>query len=197
LKSPIGKRITFKQSDLPTHLQTCKDSYDYIVLCQCIWYFDTSDILRNILDVCKGRAKRLLIAEYSLHASHPDAHAHVLAALACAALETRSPSDMNIRTVISPSQIKKMASTAGWSLMREQMLTPDDQYLEGRWEVQSILRDAHQKRLMTSSGSDRDRDVDIAFVDAIQACILPLKDGARSVRSMDIWFGVYELNEKH
>tara|TARA_R110002003_G_scaffold236_4_gene17123 strand:- start:1118 stop:1498 length:381 start_codon:yes stop_codon:yes gene_type:complete len=71
----------------------------------------------------KEPSKRLLLAEWSLVATHSPAQPHVLAALTQAALECRkSNSVSNVRTVLGPKRLTELALAGGWQLESEACL---------------------------------------------------------------------------
>ncbi|KAI4723558.1 S-adenosyl-L-methionine-dependent methyltransferase [Aureobasidium sp. EXF-10727] len=98
-QGPLGSRITWVQqlplnylSSLPAPASVSDGkNFDATVLAHCLWYFPSPSLILDAFRALKQHSKRLLLAEWSLVATHPSAQPHVLAALAQAALECRKP----------------------------------------------------------------------------------------------------------
>lgn len=136
----------------------------------------------------RQHSKRLLLAEWSLVASHPSAQPHVLAALAQAALECRKPeSTSNVRTVLSPKRLTELAVAAGWQLESETYVQAGDGLLDGQWEVGACLASSFEKQVEEFVGDDREKGVVFALRDACEASLYGVRGGRKGVRSMDVW----------
>eukprot|EP01103_Thecamoeba_quadrilineata_P014157 TRINITY_DN4136_c0_g1_i1.p1 TRINITY_DN4136_c0_g1~~TRINITY_DN4136_c0_g1_i1.p1 ORF type:complete len:127 (+),score=23.56 TRINITY_DN4136_c0_g1_i1:548-928(+) len=117
---------------------------------------------------------------------------HVLAALTLNNLECRAPSTHNIRTVLSPQQIKKIAEERGLKLVNERKITPKADLLDAKWEVSYVLRPKFEQQIETSSGSLKEHFADFAVRDSLESAVAQLQDGLNSVRCMDVWVGTFE-----
>ena len=118
----LGRRITWVQQSPLDYLSslssTASDSkaFDATVLAHCLWYFPSPTLILSTFRALKQHSKRLLLAEWSLVATHPSAQPHVLAALTQAALECRKPKSVsNVRTVLGPKRITELAWLPGGS----------------------------------------------------------------------------------
>ena len=87
-QGPLGERIIWIKSNPLDYLSRLGDgkTFDATVLAHCLWYFPSPSLILSTFRALKQHSKRLLLAEWSLVATHPDSQPHVLAALAQAAL---------------------------------------------------------------------------------------------------------------
>ena len=145
-QSTLGKQITWIQQSPLEYLSllarsrststtstSASKSFDAAVLAHCLWYFSSPSTILSTFHSIKTHSKRLLVAEWSLTATHSSAQPHVLAALTQAALESHKPySDSNIRTVLGPKRLTELASACGWELQSEILLQPKDWLLDGQ-----------------------------------------------------------------
>ncbi|KAJ4129161.1 hypothetical protein NW768_007696 [Fusarium equiseti] len=140
IKGGMGDRVTFWQRKLEDFLQETGDKkWDCAVLVHCIWYLDSEETLTSMLKSLKGRVDRLCIAEYSTQASSPTAAPHVLAAFAQATLAAHHPeSEANIRCLLTPTDIKRIAHEAGWEVEEETTIAPEENLQDGNWEVGGV-----------------------------------------------------------
>ncbi|PKS08539.1 hypothetical protein jhhlp_004925 [Lomentospora prolificans] len=189
--SPIGQRITWHRDEPTEFLAKGTDVWDAAVLLHCIWYFSSPDDLAHILTSLKGRVKRVLVAEYSLRASKATAMPHVLAAIATATVEAhKAESKENIRTLLSPSEIKHIAKEAGWTMTKESYVVPETGLFDGYWEaggvasasftreVESIINDPKIAALARSA-----RDATVSAAENI--------GGLKNITTMDVWLGTF------
>lgn len=139
-KGDLGSRITFWQRQLQDFLQETGDKkWDCAVLVHCIWYLDSEQTLSQMLQALKGRVGKLCIAEYSMQASETAAVPHLLAALAQSTLAAHnSESEANIRCLLTPPDIKRIADQAGWKVEEEATIVPDEKLQDGMWEVGGV-----------------------------------------------------------
>jgi hypothetical protein len=158
------------------------------VLAHCLWYFSSSSLILSIFRVLKQHSKRLLLAEWSLVATHPSAQSHVLAALTQAALECRKPkSASNVRTVLAPKRLTELALAAGWQLESETRIQGGEGLLDGQWEVSACLSSSFEREVEEQVSDERERDVVLALRDACEASLEGVQEGRKGVRSMDVW----------
>ncbi|KPA37486.1 sam-dependent methyltransferase [Fusarium langsethiae] len=139
-KGDLGGRITFWQRQLRDFLQETGDKkWDCAVLVHCIWYLDSEETLEQMLQALKGRVGKICIAEYSMQASETAAVPHLLASLAQATLAAHHPkSSANIRCLLTPPDIKRIAEQAGWKAEEEKVIVPDEKLQDGMWEVGGV-----------------------------------------------------------
>jgi hypothetical protein len=130
--------------------------------------------------------QRLLLAEWSLVATHPSAQPHVLAALT--QLECRKPkSASNVRTVQGPKRLTELALAAGWQLESETRVQGGEGLLDGQWEVSACLSSSFEREVEEQLSDERERDVVLALRDACEASLEGVQRGQKGVRSMDVW----------
>ncbi|KAI1182854.1 SAM-dependent methyltransferase [Nemania serpens] len=189
--SPVGDRITWHRATPQDFLSAAHDTvWDVAVLAHCIWYFASEQELQAILEALHGRVKRLCVAEYALHATERPAIPHVLAVLARGSLESfKEESSENVRSPLSPTSIKKVATRARWSCTHESFVIPEPGLLDGFWEVGTVLSDHFLREVNQAVPHERMRVVVTSARDAVIAAVSAL-DGAK-VRTMDVWVAAF------
>jgi hypothetical protein len=198
---PLGPRITFHNAH-PTRyisaLAPLAPKYDYVVLSHCIWYFSSPAELTTLISAVAPCTKSLCLAEWSLRASTPQTQPHVLTALLLASLEAKRKEEGsgNIRTVLSPAQIRSMAeSSSAIRLAGEEIRAANEGLLDGYWEVSYTLR--KKEKVLKTLGEDGVPEKELAAVvamyDAVQATVGILEGGERGVRSMDVWVARFQV----
>jgi len=194
----LGSRITWVESSPLDYLFTLplppagQYTFSSAILAHCLWYFSSPSLIQETFAALRKHAKTLCLAEWSLVASRPEAQAHVLAALAQAALECRKPeSSSNVRTVLSPARLKALAEAAGWKEASSGSLQPGQGMLDGKWEVGAALGKGFERQVLEVVKDERERGVVLALRDAVGAAVGGLEEGLKGVRSMDVWVGVF------
>jgi 2-polyprenyl-3-methyl-5-hydroxy-6-metoxy-1,4-benzoquinol methylase len=201
LTTPLGARITFHHATATAYVEEyAGPAYDYIVLAHSLWYFATPAELPGLLVALTPHlspSTSLCIAEWSLHASSPACTPHVWTALLRALLEAKRavPSAANIRTVLSPAQIKTIVlAHSPLKLIKEEIIPTNHGMQDGFWEVSYTLRkrDKDMQRLVEAGVSDAERVQVEAYFDALQLAVDSLGEaGVEGVRSMDFWVAVF------
>jgi ubiquinone/menaquinone biosynthesis C-methylase UbiE len=194
-QGPLASRIDWVQqlpldylSSLTSPSSPDSKTFDATVLAHCLWYFPSHRLILETFRALKQHSKRLLLAEWSLVATHPSAQPHVLAALAQAALECRKPTSIsNVRTVLGPKRLTELALAAGWKLESEIRVQPTEELSDGLWEVSACLSPSFEKQIDEYVGNGRDRDVVFALRDACEASLEGVQSGRKGVKSMDVW----------
>ncbi|KAF2850550.1 hypothetical protein T440DRAFT_91514 [Plenodomus tracheiphilus IPT5] len=200
-QGPLGRRIAWVQqspldylyslsSPSPTPSPPISDSktFDVTVLAHCLWYFPSPSLILSTFRALKQHSKRLLLAEWSLVATHPSAQPHVLAALTQAALECRkSKSTSNVRTVLGPKRLTELALAAGWQLENETRVQSGEGLLDGQWEVSACLSSSFEREVEEHVSDERGKGVVFALRDACEASLESVQGGQKGVRGMDVW----------
>ena len=194
---PVGQRISWHRADPVEFLAQGNETWDAVVFLHCIWYFASPETLKDILVSLKGRVRAVYVAEYALHASKATAAPHVLAAIARGAMEVHKvESNENIRTLVSPHEIREIAEAVGWSLEEESRVVPEDGLFDGMWEasavagkgflheVQSEIEDSRVATLVRSG-----RDAVISSAGAV--------GGLKRVTTMDVWIGAFTVKAEN
>ncbi len=136
-KSILGKQIKMEfNMDLLADDFRCVDAeYDYIVFSHCSWYLKSFDELLEMLTKAKRYAKNLCFAEWDTRIHRIEQHPHFLAILIQSQYECfKESSFSNVRTLFTPSDIKKLTAIAGWEISAERTIhSPKLQ--DGMWEV--------------------------------------------------------------
>ena len=147
-------------------------------------------MLSALLAALAPHATRLCVAEWSLSAARPAAHAHVLAALAQAALEHRNPaSESNVRTAFAPASIVRAAAApegGAWTVVSEGRFRPAEGTLDGQWEVQAVLGGGFERGIEEFVEDEGERAVVVALREAVRAAA-DVVGGPKKVEAMDVW----------
>ena len=129
-------------------------------------------------------------------ASQPEQLPHVVTALLLATIEAKRkvPSLHNIRTILSPAQIKQNVNELGeFSLARETTASSGDSY-DGRWEVGYLL--GQREKLLDEMRKDevveKELAAMVAMFDSVKAGVDGLGGDSKKVKTMDWWGGVFE-----
>ena len=190
---PIGDRITFHESNLKEFLEssTSAQLYDYAVFAHSIWYLPSVEVLGEMLAALRGRAKHLLIAEYSLDIrGDVAALPHMLAAISQAEFNSRG-ADLdrhdNIQSIISPQTITQWASQTGWTLQSEDILESPEKKEDGKWEVSRVLSKEYRTR-SESSGETPRQSFANSLIFAVEDSMRALGPG-QVPRTLPTWIG--------
>lgn len=156
-----------------------------IVFSHCLWYFgSTNEVLEAFKAAQKHGVKYMLLAEWSLRAGNMSAVPHVLAAL----LQSHAPvPEGNIRLLLSPYAIKSLAEQAGWTMDREDIVTPQPELQDGRWEV-GMAVDQATKVLQSQDGSEIH---DAAVEPYLYALKQSIPSNQNEITCMDVWTAVF------
>lgn len=162
--------------------------FDATVLAHSLWYFSSPSLIFSTFRALKKHSKRLLLAEWSLVATHPSAQPHVLAALTQASLECRKPeSESNIRTVLGPKRLTELALAAGWKLEKETLVQSDEGLLDGNWEISACLSASFEREVREKIDDEREQAAVLASRDACESSLNCVDGGRKGIRSMDVW----------
>ncbi|CDU24379.1 uncharacterized protein SPSC_03750 [Sporisorium scitamineum] len=185
--STLRENLSFiRGKTAPQVLETQR--FDTVILAHSLWYFPSGQELKRTFEaIRKAGVKHLLLAEWAMSASHPDALPHLLAAL----LQGQSPVEGgNIQTPISPQQVKHIATEAGWNFKRELTFLPSDRLQDGGWEV-DMAKDAADAAAKFDAKGDRTAQ---KLQQSVQATRYALEQAVgrigKRTRSMDVWTAV-------
>ncbi|EPS45384.1 hypothetical protein H072_626 [Dactylellina haptotyla CBS 200.50] len=189
----IGPRISWHRATPIEFLQGKPETtWDTAVLAHCIWYFESEDTLKELLEVLKGRVQKICIAECALKASNPLAIPHLLATIARGSLECcKTNSTENIRTLISPSGIKDIARSTGWDIEDETVLVPEDLF-DGNWETGTVVSQEFSDEI----NRIENRRLQTVLKSSREATKLATEGigGVKNVATMDVWCASLTLN---
>lgn len=190
-KGPMGSRITWFNQDVSEYIaNNAAVTWDYIVFCHSLWYFDSPDRVQKLLQSLSGRGT-LLIAEYALQATEPSAVSHVLAVIARASLEAqKKSSEENVQSLLGPRELKHMVEEKGWTLREEKTVVPGKGLLDGSWEVSTVKGEGFLKEIEEGVESPRHRLVLRSARDAVLSAV-KLHESER-VRTMDVWVASFK-----
>jgi SAM-dependent methyltransferase len=213
LSSPLGPRITFHHATATSYLSSYTGAgYDYIVLAHCIWYFENPSILPSLVKALLGnprlRGAKLCLAEWALESKNLEGVPHVLTALLRALIEAKRsvPSGANIRTVLSPVQIKGIISSTSasgdgdgdgdgkrFALLKEEILEDSAAgMMDAEWEVGYTLRKrgVDTKRLEDWGVSLAERTQVDAYFDMLEK-MTDSVGGVKGMACMSVWAAVF------
>ncbi|KAJ7473919.1 S-adenosyl-L-methionine-dependent methyltransferase [Mycena galericulata] len=194
---PLGPRITWVQAEPLAFLAAHPTArWDAIVLAHSLWYFATPALIADTLRALSAHTKRICVAEWSLECTPgSSALTHVLAVLAQGALECRKPaSESNVRTVVSPAAIKRIAGSAGLVLLREARVLPGEGVHDGRWETHHAVRPQFSEEVEEFVTDEREKGMVYAMRDAVEANLARV-GGMTGVGTMDGWAAIFEPKE--
>ena len=208
-ESTLGPRITYVPTDAPSLLQQSPKvaAYDAAVLCHSLWYFPTRESVLSLFDtLATARIPRLYLAEYSDQASHASQRPHILAAQA-QALITASRKQMkpnningdlsayNTRAALDEASTLAAARNAGFTVRRQGRITPEENMLEGHWDARHVKGAVFRKRVMDGKlPSEAEAEI-LALAARVEEEMDELdRGGVATVRTMDSWWAVLELD---
>ncbi|CAE6443159.1 unnamed protein product [Rhizoctonia solani] len=195
LRSKIGHRMAFVQANPIEFLSSPENRsvFDTAVLAHCVYYMSSPTTLLNTFRALFNAPtiKKVCIAEYALSSSHIDGYPHVLAVLAQAMIEVykdAEKSESNVRTVLGPEGVSKLAGEAGWLVSKADVITPERGLEDGGWEVSALLAYT-DKDLDGLIPNERERAAVNGMKDSVSRSVNKL-GGVKNVRTMDVWWAV-------
>ncbi|KAJ5382217.1 hypothetical protein N7517_000128 [Penicillium concentricum] len=192
-QTSIGDRMTFYESNLQQFLDSSASEqvYDYAMFVHSVWYLPSADVLQQMLAALRGRAKHLLIAEYSLDIrGNIAALPHLLAAISQAEFNSRGNTlnlDDNIQSIISQQMICALAQKEGWVLQKEDIVESPEGQEDARWEVHRVLSEGYSLRSESSGDSGR-QDFAKALIDAVSQSTRVIGPNPK-LRTLSTWLG--------
>nr|WP_240793371.1 methyltransferase domain-containing protein [Psychrobacillus vulpis] len=151
--SSLGNRIQidFETNILSPDINFPKDSFDFIVLSHCSWYFKSPEELFEILKKIKDFGKTLCFAEWDTRITTNEQLPHFLSVLIQAQYECfKENSFSNIRTLFTPIDIQTIAKSAGWNILTENTID-SSQLQDGKWEIEQTLLDYEKELLVVDN----------------------------------------------
>lgn len=139
-KSKFGNRISFDfETDvLSDEVDFKENEFDYIVFSQCSWYFKSSETFLETLKKIRKWGKKLCFAEWDVRINHSSQLAHYMAVIIQAQYECfKENSHSNVRTLFSANEIKTIAESASWEILKETSIYSSDMH-DGKWETDMV-----------------------------------------------------------
>lgn len=196
LASPLFQhRVSFMQGNTVELLPNFNPGFfQTAIFSHCLWYFPSEkDVKASLAALKKAKVRNLAIAEWSLQVSRMEAIPHLLAAMTHS---LNNDKVANIRCMLSPIAIKRLALEAGWKLSYEQLL-PSPKLKDGQWEVEGALammetKKKKKKEWMTDEEEIKSEN-DIAIIRHLQALesSVATLDSTKDVQTMDVWVAVF------
>jgi len=142
--SSLGQRMIMEYevdvSSPETDFQ--EQSFDIIVLSHCSWYFKSTEELKEVLRKTRKWGKRLCFAEWDPRIQTIEQLPHLLATLIQAQYEVfKENSSSNLRTFITPNDVRTITQEAGWTITDEQVISSPN-LQDAQWEVSMTLMDS-------------------------------------------------------
>ena len=124
-----------------------------------------------------------------------NSQSHVLTALLLSMNESKRKihGRGNIRTVLSPRQIRENVEGDGFGLLKEEVRESNAGLRDAYWEVSDLLR-KREKVLRDLEGDGVGEGELMALrsmYDAVQLNVDGLEGGLKGVRCMDVWVGKF------
>jgi len=115
------------------------NTFDYVVLSQCSWYFASLEQLRRVLRASRPWAPTLCFAEWELRPDTTEQLPHLLAVLVQGQLEAnRLTSSGNIRTPFSHETLEQILGSTGWHVDERHNVTATG-LQDADWEIAACL----------------------------------------------------------
>ena len=130
----------------------------------------------------------------------PEQVPHVLASRAQALVHASRPphsigkDERNIRAAPHPAKVIEIALAEGYTLLREDRITPGPGLRDGQWESEyvqtAVFRDS-----MAREGLDAESTAEVlALIEQVEQARVQMKaEGCDLVRTMDVWCATFEL----
>ncbi|CAK1367560.1 unnamed protein product [Cercospora beticola] len=199
--SGLGKCIDWLQYDPIEYLEklnnqnegtnrTEEQCPDFIILAHSIFYLPKEEYFSRLLRALHNAAliaqtrknrdpPRLLLAEWGMKITTPEAEAHVLAV----EIQKAKPiEEGNVQCVITPARIVELAKEAGWVTERDAWIESPE-VDDGKWEVGAV------KAGINLDGLEEGSEIRRKYQRMLE---LSEKAGGQ-VKSMDVWTGVFGL----
>lgn len=205
LNGPLGKRISFhlfsNSIDYLNDLEESFEPYDCIIMSHSIWFLDSPETLTKVVSACARRTKALCVAEWGLRATRPQSQPHLIAAVLQGILQANNaaPPMDNIRTVLSPTQIKSAIINSGkLNLQKEELALCNEGILNGYWEISNTFRNREKflNNLREEKASEKEIVAFAAGFDAIQTIVenlegTDIQQKMKTVLAMDVWIAKF------
>jgi len=173
LQSKIGKQIQidFNIDVLSPEVEFNEHSFDYIVFSHCSWYTKSKEELLTILSKVRKWGKQLCFAEWSTTINSIEQFPHLLSILIQAQYEAfKEDSESNVRTLLTPDDIKEVVLQAGWQISSEQFIdSPNLQ--DGQWEVSLVLHEYEAELQKIENMPDKLKDLLRSQVTMLKASV--------------------------
>ncbi|PRY35157.1 class I SAM-dependent methyltransferase [Umezawaea tangerina] len=140
--SPLGDRVDarFLADVLDESLDFPADSFDFVVMSHCSWYFESVEGFEAVLRRIRPWALRLCFAEWDLRPRSLDQMPHLLAVLVQGQVEATSErGDGNVRTPSSHEGLLRSLARSGWGPSAESSVDTSDMQ-DADWEIDACFR---------------------------------------------------------
>ncbi|MBC1274038.1 class I SAM-dependent methyltransferase [Listeria booriae] len=141
-QSELGSRIEFQLETniLRGDITFEANTFDVAVISHASWYFSTKSEFLEMLTTLKKWAKRICFAEWNPQISDPRQQSHLLAVLVQAQYEAfKSETQSNVRTFITPADIREMAQEQDWRITSEGDIWTKEMQ-DARWEASFVTQ---------------------------------------------------------
>jgi hypothetical protein len=159
------------------------DKFDFVVLAHCTWYFDSLEVLKQMLDRIRVLTTRLCLSEWDLEPQSAEQIGHFLAVLIQGQVEAfKSNSRANVRTPYSVETLRRLLQETGWAVRSESRIDTSA-LADAKWEIRACLENS----LAEVSGldvPDKFKDLEASMIDVLRC--LSVREGMRPLPAYSI-----------
>lgn len=177
--SRLGKQIEmhYEFDVLSPEVDFPENHFDQIVLSHCSWYLPSFEVLYQIVEKVKKWGKQLCFSEWDTRFQKMEQYPHFLAVVIQSQYECfKANSHANVRTLLTPDDIRELTERAGWKMVREESIT-SSQLQDGKWEVEMTLANYQNELDALSSVSSK-------FRSHIQSEVKLLKEASTRIENL-------------
>lgn len=208
LKSSLGPRISFRQSDVPSFFRNVKPEdatiYNGACLLQSLMYFPTLASVGDLFQtLAHAGIAKVYVAEYTFTADNEAQIPHYLAARAQALFynyqgpHVPGVREQNVRAAPTPKAIEEAAFKAGFMVSREGKISPEEKMREGYYEAKYVAGNNFTSKVL-SAGLNVEQEAEIlSYVPKVRDAMKKQEEqGCPHGRAMDVWWAEYTLRSK-
>ena len=142
-KSKLGKQLKmdFEVDILSPEVDFPEESFDYIVISHCSWYFKSFKEFTEVLRKTRKWGSKLCYAEWDPRINSIEQYPHFLAILLQAQYECFKENSLsNVRTLFTPNDIQNIAKDTDWTILKEESISSSE-LQDAKWEIDQTLTD--------------------------------------------------------
>ena len=191
-------------------------TYTHAVLAHSLYYFPSPDVISSTFRALAAHTppiKYLCLAEHGLQATYNEQMPHLLAVLAQSAAyalqiasgaSDKALAQANVRTVLSPAAILKIAAEAGWVVAKDRQgqesqsfSSPSPELQDGGWECGTAVSNSWLESVKQSVGLGHEPEIASieAMRDTTRNLVGKAKENGSKPRTMDVWCAVLERHD--
>ncbi|QJC50450.1 methyltransferase domain-containing protein [Paenibacillus albicereus] len=176
-------RVEFGLDVLRDEVDFGDRAFDDIVFSHSSWYLQSPEQLERLLVRARRWGRRLCFAEWDPRISRIGQLPHLLAVLVQAQAECfKTGSEANVRTLLAPADITRIAKAAGWSVSGDAVL-PAGGLQDGGWEVDLALGPLAEELPRLEGLPRKSRELLESQLGLLAACV----SSGQRMEAMDSW----------